>query len=95
MARKKKSADAASYGITQLELVTYRAADTVARAVSKDKDRQRDDLKARLLAGATIEPGNLSAVIVPGHRDSYVVPEADLQTFKVIVNMGLVVAGCT
>jgi hypothetical protein len=54
------ASSAASYGISQTELGTYRAIHSDVRRLSADLEARRQSLVSRLEAGATVEPGILA-----------------------------------
>ena len=59
MPRKPAKNAAPVYGISQLELGTYRAVSADVKRLTADRESRRKSLMARVLEGASIEPGLL------------------------------------
>ena len=72
------------YGITQEELDDYLVVAASASIFAKKQEAQRDSLKTRLAAGATIEPGRYTALVVPSKRAGFTVQPKVIQSLKVI-----------
>ena len=78
------------YGITQEELLVYRIADTTAKQHERDRSRLRESLMTRLDAGASVEPGDLTATIITTERAGYEVAAGTVRSFKVLDTATLV-----
>ena len=91
MPKKRPGASAAVvYGITQEELVVYRISDQSAKAHAKQRDNLRDSLMSRLAVGATVEPGDLTPMIITAERLGYTVEAGQTRSFKVLDTATLV-----
>jgi hypothetical protein len=81
---KRVNKDAPAYGITQAELSEYLTLDATAKQSVKVQTAQKESIKKRFLAGESVEPGNLTVLVIPGERAEYTVPAGTTQTFKVV-----------
>ncbi len=73
-----------AYGISQQELEDYLVVDAAAKLYGKDQKTRRDAFVELLEAGATVEPGKLTAMVIPSTRGAYQVKETVIRTFSVI-----------
>ncbi len=75
---------ALEFGITQQELGDYLVVAGSASLFTKQQETLKKSIKERIEAGASIEPGRYSALIIPTQRSAFSVAAQVVKSLKVI-----------